>query len=166
MLSPGVKLHLEAGQIHLEQRAFDPGTLRQRWWQSSGKKGKDASKRFEVAAGSREFELVEAIFKAEPMLKRYYPMKSTSTMKVKRVERIENGQQQESFDSSRANVKNEIEHALGAGSFESGKHSRWLWHGAGDSEVLGKIVNSFTTGFKPLLNERFLWGKGLYFARD
>jgi len=148
---------------------MDPATLRKRWWQSEGKKGTEKSKRFHVANDSLEFRLVETIFKAEPAdgIERYYNKRhypSVSHRSVKKIERIENGRQQESYDQTRNNIKADLR---GKGiEFQSGVHSRWLFHGASDAAALSKIVDNAVDGFAPGLNERGLWGKGIYFARD
>lgn len=50
--------------------------------------------------------------------------------------------------------------------FVGGVHTRWLFHGAGSADVVSDIIDDPINGFNNLLNERGLWGKGLYFARD
>ena len=50
--------------------------------------------------------------------------------------------------------------------YANGVHARWLFHGTGSAEVNQEIVEDPRVGFKPWLNERGLWGKGVYFARD
>ena len=143
---------------------MDPSTLRTRWWASPGKRGKEASKLFPVDEGSAEFGHVAAIFHEEPSVKRFYPMRPTTDLKIMRIERVENGVQQESFDGARGGVKADIE-SLGL-TFTSGVHSRWLWHGAASKDVLLEIINNRVAGFAPMLSKRALWGKGVYFARD
>lgn len=60
---------------------------------------------------------------------------------------------------------NSLLNKIGAG-FVGGVHTRWLFHGAGSPEAVSDIINDPIDGFNSLLNERGLWGKGLYFARD
>ena len=161
-----------------------PETLRERWWQSPGKKGTANIKRFEVARDSEEFNHIEVIFKAEPTdgIHRFYSFPGTANTVLHKVERIENGRQQEMFDTARSNIKSDL-HRMGV-TFISGKHSRWLFHGAHDATVLNSIVEDNVAGFAPVLNTRGLWGKdatpitlrfddasvptgkGCYFARD
>ena len=143
---------------------MDPSTLRTRWWASPGKRGKEDSKLFPVDEGSAEFGHVAAIFHAEPSVERFYEMRATTRLTITRIERVENGVQQESFDGARGGVKADIE-SLGL-TFTSGVHSRWLWHGAASKDVLLSVVNNRVAGFAPMLSKRALWGKGVYFARD
>ena len=42
---------------------------------------------------------------------------------------------------------------------EGGVHTRWLFHGAGDADVVEAIVDNPTNGFQPLATERALWGQ-------
>ena len=174
LLSPSPPLDFPASStspfLSPERRAaelalgMDPSTLRKRWWASPGKRGKEASKLFPVDKGSAEFGHVAAIFRAEPSVERFYPMRPTAGLTITRIERVENGMQQESFDGVRGGVKADIE-SLGL-PFTSGVHSRWLWHGAATRDVMGSIVSDRVAGFAPSLNKRALWGKGVYFARD
>lgn len=85
-------------------------------------------------------------------------------MKIKSIDRVQNGRQQEGFDSVLHSVKEDLQ-SMGV-TFEAGVHSRWLWHGAGNAEVLHSIVQNRLAGFAPMLSQRALWGKGTYFARD
>ena len=153
-------------QRHAAELALgmDPSTLRTRWWASPGKRGKADSKLFPVADGSAEFGHVATIFHADPSVERFYPMRPTKDLSITKIERVENGVQQETFDGTRGGVKADIE-SLGL-TFTSGVHSRWLWHGAADKTVLHSIINNRVAGFAPMLSKRALWGKGVYFARD
>ena len=147
---------------------MDPATLRTRWWASRGKRGKDPSKLLPVDANSGEFRHVEAIFRAEPSVERFYGtgdgIQLTAGLQITQIERVENGFQQELFDSARNGVKADIE-SLGL-TYTSGMHSRWLWHGPATRDAMLSIVNNRVAGFAPMLNKRALWGKGVYFARD
>lgn len=143
---------------------FEPSQLR-RFWQSSGGTGMDAQHRFVVPEGSDEFKAVEGIFRAEPSVKRFYvPQRSAARYDVESIERIENGLLQENMDNGYSTVKTKLTR-VGA-QYENGVHGRWLFHGAGSADTVDAIVADPDQGFKPWLNERGLWGKGVYFARD
>ena len=149
---------------HENTLGFDPRSLRNTWV-SQDKKGMDAEKTFDVPKQSNEFKAVEGIFNSEPSVARFYAPHLTAASKtVERIERIENGFQHESMDLSYDIVKNTL---LQHGSaYANGVHARWLFHGTGSAEVNQEIVEDPRVGFKPWLNERGLWGKGVYFARD
>ena len=61
-------------------------------------------------------------------------MSCTEGLRVRAIERVENGLQQENFDQMRESAKADLA-SMGV-AFESGVHSRWLWHGAANAKVL------------------------------
>ena len=95
---------------------MDPSTLRTRWWASPGKRGKAKSKLFTVDASSAEFGHVAAIFYAEPSVERFYRTEdwsgpgglTTAGRTITQIQRVENGLQQESFDSTHGGVTADI----------------------------------------------------------
>ena len=156
----------EARCNHEKFLGFEPRSLR-RFWASEGQKGCDEQKRFRVLQNSDEYKAVVGIFQGEPNVERFYSpdYKIGERVKVAYIERIENGNMQESMDTLYGNVKDSFERLKV--SFQGGVHTRWLFHGTGSAEVVTKIVEDPTgVGFSPLATERHLWGKGTYFARD
>ena len=143
---------------------FDPRSIR-RFWASKGGKGMDDSMRFRVPTASDEFKAVEGMFKSEPSVQRFYkPRSNTASKDIEYIERIENGYLHENMDTGYETVKKKL---LNVGCpYENGVHARWLFHGAGSKDVVQMIVEDPDNGFKPWLNERGLWGQGVYFARD
>jgi hypothetical protein len=146
---------------------FEPRSLRQ-FWASKDRKGEDAEQRFEVPPGSDEFAHVETIFQAEPAVDSFYnPPPGGVVMEHKdvvRIERIENGAQHENLDVGYGTQKRNLER-VGV-DLQGGVHTRWLFHGTPDPEVLQSIVDDPRAGFNGSLNQRGLWGGGNYFARD
>jgi len=156
----------EARCNHEKFLGFEPRSLR-RFWASEGQKGCDEQKRFRVLQNSDEYKAVVGIFQGEPDVKRFYApdYKIGERVQVAYIERIENGNMQESMDTLYGSVKDSFERLKV--SFQGGVHTRWLFHGTGSAEVVTKIVEDPTgVGFSPLATERHLWGKGTYFARD
>jgi hypothetical protein len=156
----------EARSNHEKFLGFEPRSLR-RFWASEGQKGCDEQKRFRVLQNSDEYKAVVGIFQGEPDVERFYApdYKVGERVKVAYIERIENGNMQESMDTLYGSVKDSFERLKV--SFQGGVHTRWLFHGTGSAEVVTKIVEDPTgVGFSPLATERHLWGKGTYFARD
>lgn len=143
---------------------FEPRGLR-KFWVSADQKGIDDELRFDVAPDSDEFNAVTGIFASEPAVERFYCKDyHASDLDVTRIERVENGYLHEAMDMKYATSRLAL-NGVGV-EVEGGVHTRWLFHGAGSAETVGAIVEDPANGFNPLLNERGLFGAGVYFARD
>jgi len=146
-----------------------PERLRERW-SSRGRRGRDERVLFEIPTGSDEFQHVAAVFKAAPAEKEAYnlsPQEEWDAVQVLRVERIENGPQQ---DGGFTPYCENVYQAFAAQSikFEAGVHTCWAFHGA-DTTATESIVTNQVAGFQPLASgsrNAALWGSGTYFARD
>lgn len=162
-ITSGVFTSFERRQ-HETTLGCDPRSLR-KFWVSKDKKGLDDQQRFDVDPASEEFTAVAGIFKSEPSVERFYASGvMAASMSVERIERLENGFQHESMDSSYDIVQKRLK--LHGSKYVNGVHARWLFHGAGSAEIVEEIVGDPSVGFKPWFNQRGLWGKGVYFARD
>lgn len=147
---------------------YTPDQLRQNWV-SAGQDGERA-RTFEVTPGSREFQQVSAIFKAQPRESPAYllsPPASWDVVQVVKIERIENGPVLEGctrpyYESIDRSVRDQ------GLTFEPGLHTGWAFHGA-DANAIESIVSNPIAGFQPLASGTrgaSLWGLGTYFARD
>jgi len=164
--------HDQLSDTRLEAERFlgyRPERLREHWV-SRGRQGRDEQLLFEVLSGSEEFKHVVAVFKSQPKEIPAYmlaPQAVWDAVRVLRVERVENGLQQEGsfrpyFDAlQRSFAEQEIR-------FESGIHTCWAFHGA-DAPATESIITNPVAGFQPLASgsrNAALWGLGTYFARD
>jgi len=148
---------------------YRPERLRERW-ESRGRQGRDEQLLFEVPPSSEEFRCVEAVFKATPNETPAYvlaPQELWDSVQVLRVERVENGLQQEGsfkpyYDAlHRSFADQEL-------LCEPGVHTCWAFHGA-DALATESIITNPVAGFQPLASgsrNAALWGSGTYFARD
>lgn len=161
---------LQAARLEAEGRlGYTPAELR-RSWESGGRGGADDERLFDVPLGSEEFDLVNTIFKAQPVERAIYQLKPQhvwDATRAVRVQRVENGFQEEGsarpyFDAMRASIEGQgVE-------FEPGTHTCWGFHGA-SLDAIESIVSDPVTGFQPLASgtkKASLWGAGTYFARD
>ena len=94
----------------------------------------------------------------------HIPQSDITTLDVAYIERIENGNLHENTDVGYGNHKSTF--ASNGINFQGGVHTRWLFHGAGNAEVVEAITDNPTNGFQPMATDRALWGQGSYFARD
>jgi hypothetical protein len=146
---------------------YSPEHLR-RFWQSTGRRGQDAKKLFEVLPSSEEFAMIRTMFRSQPVEQAAYcglNYEAWWALEVLKIERVENGSQAD--NSAKAyyeSLKSSIEEQDIF--FEPGVHTRWAFHG---TEAIDSIVNDPVTGFQPLTSgarTASLWGSGTYFARD
>jgi len=144
-------------------------TSLRRFWASDGTSD---SVLHEVYFGSEEHEKVSTIFAAQPAVPRAYLDMNPGlweTVKILKIERVENGFQEEGCARPHfAAVKRSLE--LQAVDFELGVHTRWAFHG---TSAVESIVSDPVSGFQPLMSgaranamSPSLWGLGTYFARD
>mmetsp|Transcript_27382 Transcript_27382/g.63784 ORF Transcript_27382/g.63784 Transcript_27382/m.63784 type:complete len:251 (+) Transcript_27382:329-1081(+) len=148
---------------------YRPERLRERW-ASRGRQGRDERLLFEVLADSEEFQNVVTVFKALPSEQPAYILASQAVwdaVQVLRVERVENGLQEEgSFKPyCDALCRSFAEQGICC---EPGVHTRWAFHGA-DAVATESIITNPVAGFQPLASgsrNAALWGSGTYFARD
>jgi hypothetical protein len=139
-------------------------------WVSAGHLGRDEHQLFEVPTGSAEFNSVCRIFAEAPREAPAYQFsapKAWGTVRILRVERIENGPQAEGGAKPyhEALRRSFADQGL---KFEPGVHTCWAFHGANASAVESIITNP-VSGFQPLASgtrNATLWGSGTYFARD
>lgn len=139
-----------------------------RFWCSSGRRGKDSRKLFEVPHNSEEFEKVLTTFRAAPNEQAAYCGTNYAAWEARQVvsiERIENGFQEDgSAVPYRESLKKSIrDQGL---TFEPGVHTSWAFHG---TDAIDSIISNPITGFQPLASGTrgaSLWGSGTYFARD
>jgi len=146
--------------------SYSPDRLRQ-YWESTGHKGRDDQKLFELVPGSQEFNAVAAIFNSAPTEPPAYTgspgtWQRTKIVKVERVENglLEGGAAKPYFESLQQSIE---EQGI---PFEAGVHTRWAFHG---TDATDSIVMDPLTGFQPLTSGSrlgTLWGPGTYFARD
>lgn len=161
---------LQEARLEAEGRiGYTPAALK-RSWASPSQRGMEHQKLFDVPPGSEEFQLVATVFKAPPNEKAIYRLKPEhvwDTTQVVRVQRVENGLQEEG--SVTPYLKSLQRSFEGQGMrFEPGTHTAWGFHGA-SLEAIDSIVNDPVTGFQPLasgIKKASLWGSGTYFARD
>jgi hypothetical protein len=145
---------------------WHPDTLRSRFV------GDVDDGRVEVPKGSEEFKNVETIFKANPAEgaeRFYFSDRGTDHLDITKIERVQNRELRDSVDNTRGRLKELLERS--GEQYEAGVHSRWVFHGARNADVLDSIINDPIRGFKPeasLGDTRAinLWGRGSYFARD
>jgi len=148
---------------------YSPERLR-RLWCSPSHMGREDQKAYEVSPESDEFEQVVAAFKAQPRetpAYLLYPPAEWERVQVVRVERIENGAQDEGSTRPYYNSVRRTFADQGI-DFEPGIHTCWGFHGA-DSEALDSIITNPVNGFQPLATgsrNSAVWGSGTYFARD
>lgn len=148
---------------------YRPERLRERW-ASRGRRGRDEQQLFEVPPTSEEFHQVARVFKAMPRDTAAYllaPPEVWQRVQVLRVERVENGLQEEGsfrpyYDALHRSFADQgIE-------CEPGVHTCWAFHGA-DASATESIITNPVAGFQPLASgsrNAALWGSGTYFARD
>lgn len=148
---------------------YTPERLR-RLWASPGKRGREKQKLFEVPRESEEFEHIVAAFKAMPREAPAYQQvtpEKWQQVNVVRVERVENGTQEEGCTRPYYHsVRMTFEHQ--GLDFEPGIHTCWAFHGA-DAEAIDSIITNEVNGFQPLATgsrNSSVWGSGTYFARD
>lgn len=148
---------------------YVPEMLR-KCWNSPGRRGCDLQKLFEVPPGSKEYQHVSTIFKAQPVEKPVYllsPPEVWEQVRIVKLERIENGPALEGctkpyFEAVERSVKDQ------GLDFEPGVHTAWVFHGAAEAAIESIICNP-VAGFQPLASGTrgaALWGGGTYFARD
>lgn len=145
---------------------YSPERLRKRWCA----RGLEDHKLFEVARGSEEFLNVVSCFRAAPKEPPAYllsPQATWDRVPVLKVERVENGLQQ---DGSAGPYYEALQLTLEDQGleFEPGVHTCWAFHGA-DDVAIESIVSNPDLGFQPLASgtrNSTLWGSGTYFARD
>lgn len=148
---------------------YSPDLLRKRWC-SPNHRGLDKRKLFEVPFGSEEFNHVAAVFKAQPREPPAYLLSPPATwevVRIKKVERIENGTV---LDGCTKPYYTSIEASINDQGlkFEPGVHTSWAFHGA-DANAIESIIHNPVCGFQPLSSGTrgsALWGSGTYFARD
>jgi hypothetical protein len=146
--------------------SYCPTKLRQHW-ESTGHKGMDNQKLYEVSPGSQEFDAVTTVFFSAPKETSAYigaPGLWQRT-KVTKVERIENGLlERGAADPYYESLRRSIEEQ--GIQFEDGVHTRWAFHG---TDAVESIIMDPLMGFQPLTSGTrlgTLWGSGTYFARD
>ena len=135
------------------------------FWQSAGKKGRDAQKLFEVPPGA-EFEAVKAIFLCAPPERPYYQHpRGWARADVIKIERVENGTLNEKATTQHSVLRTSL--AEQGISLIGGLHVRWLFHGtAAIEKIIENPVSGFEPGFIGFRVPHMLWGKFIYFARD
>jgi hypothetical protein len=146
-----------------------------RLWQSAGERGGGPQKKtsegervlFEVRPESEEYRHVLTIFGSTPKMPRAYQynMANHGVSTVLRVDRVENGMQEE---GTVAGYIRSLQRGLESQGlqFLPGLHTRWAFHG---SSAVESIVTDPISGFQPLLcgsRANAVWGSGTYFARD
>ena len=154
-LSRTLRAFAHVGVIH-RFLGYEPRSP-QRFWEGN-------HNRVDVKQGSEEFNAVADIFLEVPAVKSFYkPHVDRGAVDVARIERIQNRALHDSLETGYGIVKSQLEKAGVA--IQGGVHTRWLFHGT-SKEVLDDIVEEGAQGFQPLLNEKHIWGQGIYFARD
>lgn len=139
----------------------------QRLWVSSGHKGLDEEKLFQVFEDKQEFHMVADIFHAAPVAPSAYGTSSAAwdNVRILRIDRVENGWQEEgSAKPYYAALQKSIEDQ--GICFQPGIHTRWVFHG---TDAIESIICNPLAGFQPLASGSRLgsvWGSGTYFARD
>lgn len=138
----------------------------QRLWASSRHRGLDDQQLFKVPKCSDEFKMVSTIFHAEPQDPSIYTalMPGFESVRILKVERVENGLQEDVEDHYYMALKKSLEKQ--GVEFEPGMHTRWLFHG---TDAIESIISNPLAGFQPLTSGGRLgsvWGSGTYFARD
>eukprot|EP00656_Telonema_subtile_P026955 TRINITY_DN2893_c0_g1_i5.p2 TRINITY_DN2893_c0_g1~~TRINITY_DN2893_c0_g1_i5.p2 ORF type:complete len:273 (+),score=41.56 TRINITY_DN2893_c0_g1_i5:1545-2363(+) len=124
--------------------------------------------RADVDRSSTEFGDVCTVFLSSES--RFYYPKSAYSMSsmLKRsdikVERIQNGGQENAFQKMLETIRKELNQA--GSDVIPGVHIRWAFHGTNSAEVLDVIVEGDRTGFDVAHAGVGIWGKGCYFARD
>jgi len=148
---------------------YAPQQLR-RHWASHHRKGLDDRKLFDVPYGSKEFQMVDAVFHSAPREPPAYMLSPQATwdrVRILRVQRIENGLQVEgSTKPYHTSLRRSLEEQ--GVDFEPGLHTSWTFHGA-DDHAIESIVSNPVAGFQPLASGTrgaSLWGLGTYFARE
>ena len=149
-----------------QELGFVPDQLRQ-YWASTRAKGLDDDKLFEVPSSTREYECVAQLFRSTTCVPRYYKSGISDDLwrdtQIDKIERIENGAQQENSEHFWGLVRR-----LCGGQIQAGVHVRWAFHGA-SVEAYDSIIHDPLSGFNAAVagqNLGALWGKGTYFARD
>merc|ERR1711972_198014 len=117
--------------------------------------------------GSEEFTVIWNIFSSTPREPAAYAVDPGmwKSLRIVKVERVENGPQEEGsarsyFEALRMHLE-----AQGV-AFEPGIHTRWAFHG---TDAIESITSDPMNGFQPLVSgsaRGVLWGSGTYFARD
>lgn len=148
---------------------FTPERLR-RFWVSPSRRGVDAQKLYDVPRTSEEFRRVASLFKAAPAEAPAYmlsPQAAWERVTILRIERVENGQQEEYSGKPYRDVVRRSLQQQGV-EFEAGVHTCFAFHGA-DAEAFESIIRDPISGFQPLASgsrNASVWGCGTYFARD
>lgn len=173
---PGVHMQrtwqerLSEGRVEAERWLGSTPQELKRHRESFSRRGRDDETLFEVAADSEEFEQVTTVVKEMPREKPAYLLYSTedwAKVRVVRVQRVENGPQEEGSSRPYYQALQSSFEEQGV-RFEPGVHTCWGFHGA-DSEALHSIASNPVTGFQPLtsgMRNNAVWGAGTYFARD
>jgi len=120
----------------------------------------------EVHSGTEEFEAVKAIFLAQPCSCGDYAhvdydmFDEDSILKIERVQCPEvEGRTEQCY----GNIRKKLACMLTAEEpFEGHLFNSWLFHGLHPDNLLDVLNN----GFDPIVGDRQIWGKGVYFARD
>jgi len=127
-------------------------------WKSPGQKGMADNKLYPVSIASREYDFVEENF-----------MKTMKMIAcIIRIERVENGRQQETFALQKRNIVMDIraQLALTEKNLTENQLVRMLFHGTKQTAIQN-IVNNSSAGFIPLLSGSSTGaacGYGTYFA--
>jgi hypothetical protein len=144
---------------------FTMSDLRRLWDRDS--QGAGESVAFEVPTGCEEWDMVSAIFKAQPKVARAYHDMNPGmwqNVEIARIDRIENAFQDDGCEAYARTVQRGLEQQ--GLTFRPGLHTRWAFHG---SSAVEEIVRDPVAGFQPLLGgsrASTVWGPGTYFARD
>jgi hypothetical protein len=146
-----------------------------KYWESKDKKGKDRNKLFDVDPGSEEYKLVSDIFlaNADPAsLSTYDRPKGRQqrdwgkARRIVKIQRVENGYQQEQNDIIFGAQLSHIE-AVSDDVDSFPETARWVFHGT-NASAMDAIVQNPVSGFtaRGAGSTGTLWGAGIYFARD
>ena len=95
-----------------EALGYNSAQLREQFWRSADKKGMDAARLFEVEEGSIEHKHVRSIFFAEPTVRPHYSRRRSKSWEhrlIRRIERVENGRQQEALATTHDNVRGDLQ---------------------------------------------------------
>jgi len=123
-------------------------------WKSPGQKGMADNKLYPVSIASREYDFVQEHF-----------MKIMKMIAcITRIERVENGRQQEAFALQKKNVVKDIREQLPA--LTKKQLVRMLFHGTKQTAI-HDIMSNNAAGYIPLLSSSrngAIYGDGTYFA--
>jgi hypothetical protein len=160
--------------LALQNLGFNAGN--RDYWESKDKKGKDPKKLFDVDPDSEEYKFVSDIFleNADPAalstyghVKRLQQRDWRKARSIVKIQRVENGYQQEQNDIIFGAHLSHIQAVSGdVDSFA--ETARWVFHGT-NASAMESIVQDGVSGFTARgagSNTGTLWGAGTYFARD